>query len=90
MNLLDITFSQAWDYCWTQNSYIVSFCILIPAAIAVLIKGLLMYRKTQQAVWGIVACAIFLVIVLATILSRPLSIKYNTSPEEQQRGVYVG
>jgi purine-cytosine permease-like protein len=90
MKLVDITFSEAWAYCWTQTSFIVSFWIFTILAIVCLVVGIVQYRKTQDAIWGIAGVALFLVILLSSWLSRPLSIKYNTSPEEQKRGVYVG
>lgn len=90
MKLLDIPLSQAFGFCFHQSSYV---GCLIGAVVVSVIAALLfrrIYQKTQDAIWGILGLAVPIIVLACALLIRPCSVAANTSPEEAQRGVFIG
>lgn len=89
MNFLDIPFSQAFAHAMTEPSYIATFVILNLLGLGALIFGLKKHKETKQAGFGIIGVILFVVLFVLTMI-RPFSISGATSPEQAEKGIYIG
>lgn len=87
--ILEIPFFQAFSHALTEPSYLITFILLNLAGIAALILGLRKHKQTKQAGFGIIGVILF-VLLFALSMIRPFSISGATSPEQAERGVYLG
>jgi len=90
MRLLDIPLSQAFSFCFHQPSYVGWLIGATLLAIGVAVVAVKQYNRTQEAWWGTVGVAIPIIILVCALLIRPCSVAANTSPEQAQRGVFIG
>jgi hypothetical protein len=85
----NISFGRAFKYALTKKSYVVSLVIFSILGIGAIIGGFLLYKSTDNAVFGVIGLAIGLVSILTSLLAKPASVAANTTEEQADRGVYI-
>lgn len=90
MYILEISLSDAFAYCFQHSGYVWSFVIISLVSLGL---GIFLFKrgnKTDDNGLKIVAILVIVLGVGLSLLSRPLSIKWNSTPESVERGNYVG
>lgn len=89
MNFLDIPFSQAFAHAISEPSYLITFILLNLVGILSLIFGIRYTNKTGKG-QGIYAGIVIFILCAALSVIRPFNIAGATSPEQAERGVFIG
>lgn len=90
MNLLTITWAQAFAHCASTGSYWI--CLIIGVVLAIVLTVLVIRNSTVNG-WKPAHSALLGVAIALAALSvvyRPGEIRVNTTPEQAARGVFIG
>ena len=89
MNILNIPFTQAWAYCFTQPLYVI--CIISTIIFCTLGIYLLATKLDEKlgSFTNSMLTGSLIVLFLWAIFSRPVNISHKTTKEQAAQGIFI-